>query len=70
MTTRSRSMSSGHGLRTSRLRMKAADVLRFRRCGLSGKLILARRRDKFFESNSSCSSSRAVRLERFSCSRV
>src|SRR5215213_7670973 len=48
MTTRSRSMSSGHGLRTGRLRVKA-DVLRLRRCGLRGKLILARRGDEFFE---------------------
>lgn len=49
MTTRSHSMSSGHGLRTGRLRVKGADVLRLRRCGLRGKPILARRGGEFFE---------------------
>lgn len=49
MTTRSRSMSSGHGLRTGCLRMKGRTFLRLRRCGLRGKLIFARRGDELFE---------------------
>ena len=48
MTTRSCSMSSGQGLRTGRLRVKARTGLRLRR-GLRGKLILARRGDEFFK---------------------
>ena len=49
MTTRSRSMSSGHGLRTGRLRVKARTFWVFAAAALCGKLILARRGDEFFE---------------------
>ena len=49
MTTRSRSMSSGQGLRTGRLRVKGRTLLRLRRRGLRGEFILGRRGDEFFE---------------------
>jgi len=48
MTTHSRSMSSGHGLRTARLRVMASTVWVFA-AAACGKLILARGGDEFFE---------------------
>jgi hypothetical protein len=48
MTTRSRSMSSGQGVRTGRLR-EGAHALSSGRGGPRGKLILTRRGDEFFE---------------------
>lgn len=64
MTTRSRSMSSGHGLRTGRLRVKGRTVWVFAAAACAASSSSVAEVTRSSSSNSNCSISRAVRSER------
>lgn len=64
MTTRSRSMSSGHGLRTGRLRVKERTFCVFAAAACAASSSSLAVVTSSSSSSSNCSSSRAVRSER------
>ena len=68
MMTRSRSMSSGQGLRTGRLRVKGRTFCVFAAAACAASSFSVAVVASSSSSNSNCSSSRAVRSERCPCS--